>query len=81
MIADSQGPTVRPAEVKPHMQRIRQKPSKFPSMFSKVSLRRKGGFDGKSREQINTADKQRKDNMREPHTSSVGVYHQSPIHQ
>lgn len=30
MITSSQGPTVRAAEVKPQMQRIRQKPSKFP---------------------------------------------------
>lgn len=30
MITSSQGPTVRAAEVKPQMQHIRQKPSKFP---------------------------------------------------
>lgn len=51
MITSSQGPTVRPAEVKPQMQHIRQEPSKFPSMFSKDLLHRKG-FDGYCREQM-----------------------------
>ncbi len=83
MISDSQGPTVRPAEVKPHMQRIRQKPSKFPSTFSKVSLRRKGGFDGKSSEQINTAKRAREGESLIPaqREFDTGLYHQSSIRQ
>lgn len=51
----SQGLPAWPAEVKPHMQHIKQKPSKFPSTFSKVSLRRKASFHGKNREKTNTS--------------------------